>query len=401
MSGLKKLLKYTPPDFRNFSHPDHGMPRGLLSEAWISLAYAIDGYHESQREWLKGAESFAQWPSEERGCSEDDLVTMYAGLAKAEDMLSRLEAMEPAERKKHLELDSRYDYDKAIEYFAVLSGAIEAWELESGEPYITVLGGLLKRRIDEWENKFLPKAAEEDFVFEYGDELETVNDYCRERTIMEYAVVAINILRISGYETEEDKERLEDVPYFDTYVERLKTSDVTFRKLLNGRRDIEAWADDPDFWWHREIDSGHTEQKCRTTWNIVDYLRREKEMLDEDRERPWQSHATFHELSEEDFEGAIDERDKKIWKQNWEAYENEDYKKMTKEEFIRGLREIEDEMESDRRTAEACLALWERLQEQAKIRPLSETEKRDVYYCELNFGGREKLLEYRRKKGQS
>jgi len=264
MSFLKKLLKYTPPDFRKFSHPDHGMPRGLLSEAWSGLGKAKEGYLQSEQEWLKGSEYYTNWPSEERGCSEYDLVTMYAGLAKAEDMLSRLEAMEPAERKKHLELDSRYDYDKAIEYFAVLSGAIEAWELESGELYITVLGGLLKRRIDEWENKFLPKAAEEDFVFEYGDELETVNDYCRERTIMEYAVVAINILSISGYETEEDKERLEDVPYFNTYVKRLKTSDETFRKLLNGRRDIEAWADDPDFWWHRPASADPKERKKRS-----------------------------------------------------------------------------------------------------------------------------------------
>jgi hypothetical protein len=261
MPRLKKLLTYTPPDFKLFQEPDHGYPRGLLYEAWMSLRFAWGGYLRGQEEYIKGDKSFAKWPSRIRGCDEDDLITMYADLAKADDMLSRLEAMKPEERKKHLELDNRYDYEKAAGDFAKLWGRIAAWELEGGALYEEVLNGLLKRRIDEWEYKFLPKAAETEFAFEYGDELETVNDYCDERSTLEYAATAIRLLRLSGYETD-NRERLASLPFFDTYVKRLKASDATFRKLLKGRRDIEAWAD-PTFWWHWPADQDSGKKKPR------------------------------------------------------------------------------------------------------------------------------------------
>jgi hypothetical protein len=98
----------------------------------------------------------------------------------------------------------------------------------------------------------------------------------------------------------------------------------------------------------------------------------------------------------------MDERDKAIWESNRDWFRTGPFSRTeTKEEFIRKIREMEDEMASDRRTEEVCIAQWEQLQEQAKMRSLSEIEKRDVYYCELIFGGRERLLEYRRKKRQS
>jgi len=263
MSRLKKLLKYTPPDFRNFSHPDHGMPRGFLDAAWSAIYGGVsEGYERSQIEWQKGPESFAKWPLEP--CyNEDDLVTMYGGLGKADDMLTRLEAMDPKEREKHVKLDSNCDYDQLIVKYADFAGEIAAWELKGGDLYQTVLNGLLKRRIDEWEQEHLPNAAKWNFEIN-GEPMESVSDYCRERSLMEYAAIAIRILRMMGYETVADL-RLENLPYFDTYVERLKTSDVTFRKLLNGRRDIEAWAaDEPDFWWHRPASADPKERKKRS-----------------------------------------------------------------------------------------------------------------------------------------
>jgi len=262
MSGLKNLLKYTPPDFRNFSHPDHGFPRGFLNAAWSAIYGEVsDGYERSQAEWQKGPESFVAWPSRERGCSENDLVSMYGGLGKADDMLTRLEAMDPKEREKHIKLDSNCDYDKLILKYAEFAGVIAAWELKGGDLYQTVLNGLLKRRIDEWEQEYLPNAAKWNFKIN-GEPMESVGDYCEERSLMEYAAVAIRIFRTMGYETTSDP-RLMDLPYFDTYVERLKTSDETFRKILNGRRDIEAWAD-PTFWWHRPASADPKERKKRS-----------------------------------------------------------------------------------------------------------------------------------------
>jgi hypothetical protein len=261
MPRLKKLLTYTPPDFRKFSHPDRGCPRGMLNAARSALGFAQEGWFWSWRRWREGDSSFAKLPLEHRGSDECDLITMYAGLAKADDMLSRLEAMKPEDRKKHLELDNRYDYNKVANDFAELSGLIAVWELEGGDLYQKVLNGLLKRRIDEWEFEFLPKAAETNFEVIEGEDMETIGDYCSERSTLEYAATAIRLLRLSGYETD-NRERLASLPFFDTYVKRLKASDATFRKLLKGRRDIEAWAD-PTFWWHWPADQDGGKKKPR------------------------------------------------------------------------------------------------------------------------------------------
>lgn len=57
--------------------------------------------------------------------------------------------------------------------------------------------------------------------------------------------------------------------------------------------------------------------------------------------------------------------------------------------------EVELELKEEEKRTTFCLALWEKLMEQAKARPLTKQEQRDVRYCELNFGGREKLIEVR------
>lgn len=59
------------------------------------------------------------------------------------------------------------------------------------------------------------------------------------------------------------------------------------------------------------------------------------------------------------------------------------------------LEEVRREMEEDRRRDEYCLELWQKLTAEAEKRPLSKEEKRDIHFCELNFGGREKLIEHR------
>lgn len=58
------------------------------------------------------------------------------------------------------------------------------------------------------------------------------------------------------------------------------------------------------------------------------------------------------------------------------------------------LEEVRREMEMDRRYDAIQIDLWEKLTEQAKQRPLSQTEKQDLFYCEQNFGGRDKLIAY-------
>jgi hypothetical protein len=78
---------------------------------------------------------------EVRGVDEYNLVTMYAGLIQAHDMLSRLKAMDPEEREKHLRLDKDYSYDKVSEEYATANGRIAALEiqlLDHGDPYLEV-----------------------------------------------------------------------------------------------------------------------------------------------------------------------------------------------------------------------------------------------------------------------
>ncbi len=57
------------------------------------------------------------------------------------------------------------------------------------------------------------------------------------------------------------------------------------------------------------------------------------------------------------------------------------------------LEVIDREMEEDYQRDKAILEDWRKLNEAAEKRPLSEEEKEDIRFCELHFGGRDKLLQ--------
>lgn len=59
------------------------------------------------------------------------------------------------------------------------------------------------------------------------------------------------------------------------------------------------------------------------------------------------------------------------------------------------LDELERELESERRTELKLIEMWEKLTAKSKGLSLSKGERRDLRYCELHFGGREKLLKRR------
>ncbi len=57
--------------------------------------------------------------------------------------------------------------------------------------------------------------------------------------------------------------------------------------------------------------------------------------------------------------------------------------------------EVRKEMEQDRLLDQHLISEWEKLMSEAEKRELTKTEKRDVFYHELHFGGRDKLIAHR------
>jgi hypothetical protein len=255
MARLRDLLKYNPPDFQIFQK----WGSGYLWQAFNGITQANHGLLRTLQE-KRGPGGLKAWPGQRRGESEHDLLDVYAGWTKADDMLRRLEGMPAEEREKHLVLDTRdvLDYDEVVKDFAELTGEIAAMEIEGGDQYQEVLNGLLQRRIDEWENDYLPYA--ENVGFEYTDPMTDPGDFCEERTTMEYALTGIHMLKYSGYASEPELQRLRKLPFYDTFVERVHASDDRFRKALKGERCVLPWADE-SFWWHQPLEKDSKDKK--------------------------------------------------------------------------------------------------------------------------------------------
>lgn len=178
---------------------------------------------------------------------EADLITMYAEWTIADDLLKRLDYMDSKEREKHLKLDgSRPDqitFESVTEEHAELYGWITAWEAAGGGELFPALDRQLKRRIETWENllQVAKRTNFDDPDMIFGD----FEEYCTERTILEYAANAIVAARF------DESRPMEPLPYFDEFAVRRSASDALFRKLLGGRYEYAPWAIPANvFWWH-------------------------------------------------------------------------------------------------------------------------------------------------------
>ena len=245
MSEFKALMRYTPPPFHLFEK--YHLGEGFLSLADHAVSYAYSEFIEAD---AIDEDEFMAWGNDPLGTDEYDLVDLYGQWTKADDLLKRLEYMEPAERAKHLTLGplkDRLDYEKISQKFADLTAELKAWEQEVGERLVyPALDRQLKRRLDKWEY-YLDMAVKD---FEAGRDLEGdeermdgIDDYCDERTLIEYAAMGIQNLQFR------EPGRLKPLPYLKTFIARRLELDERFRKALNGRFCPAPWAD-PAFWWH-------------------------------------------------------------------------------------------------------------------------------------------------------
>jgi hypothetical protein len=258
MGSLKDNLKYTPPDFRLFedwvAKSKVGFRGAYLFEARLGISQMLDAYAEAISKRQNGR--FLEWPNMVRGYSEYDLVDLYAGWAKADDMLFRLESMPADERKKHLELDKKkhdLDYQEVEDLHSEYAGTIAVFELICGSEYEPVLDGLLKRRLKDWE-EFLEDVSKHGFGRLGGEPMDQPSEFCDERTTLEYAGDGIGAMRMKGYATEPRKQRLQGLPFLPTYKKSLEATDKKFRETLQREKNsreqcYEPWAD-PFFWWH-------------------------------------------------------------------------------------------------------------------------------------------------------
>jgi hypothetical protein len=258
LEKMKQAMKYNPPDFRLFE--EYGS--GLLREASSSLSDFIIAYVSSKEEKL---EDYPTWKS--LGALTNDLVSMYGHWSNTHDMIRRLEFMDPKERQRHIELDTRkFPSQKPLEQvedeFAEYSGKLAAREIGDHEIIYATLNRQLRERLDAW-GKHLSFAEKDPTLFNppYLGEMDSSFDYCEERTILEYARDGITALRMMGFSDPAGFDRLEPLPYFETYEKRLQELDVRFRKIIHGRHDVVRkiihgrhevvpWAD-PTYWWHQ------------------------------------------------------------------------------------------------------------------------------------------------------
>jgi len=248
MSFLKGINEYAPPDFSLFEKTGYG----LVYQAYSALENAFMALYEAQ---LKPREEYPAW-SNLRKLVGHDLVDIYGEWGMADDMVARLNCMESSELEKHLELDvpkfaDGYSLEKANEEFIELTGKLAAWEVEEGKEFIyPALNRHLEGRIQNWEH-LLARAEKEDFDENSAEPgIESMSDYCLERSKLDYAASAIHMLRFAKPTTAPKAfARLRPLPYYDTYCKRLEELDAKFRRVLNGRYSYEPWAD-PEFWWH-------------------------------------------------------------------------------------------------------------------------------------------------------
>jgi hypothetical protein len=244
MGKLQELLKYTPPDFSLFEK--YG--GGFLSEARDATNDAFSTLVDIR---AMDEDKFVAWGKKERiGTSGEDLVDLYGQWTMADDMLKRLEYMDPAERAKHLTLGplkQLLDYEKTLQKFTDMTVEIRAWEKEDGVRLIyPALDHQLKRRLDAWEHYL----SDAEYVDELGkdftgdeERVYGIDSFCRERSLIEYAAMGIQNLRFR------EPGRFEPLPYLKTFINRRLELDKVFRKALKGRYCFSPWAD-PAFWWH-------------------------------------------------------------------------------------------------------------------------------------------------------
>lgn len=250
VAQLKKLtaaLKYTPPDFELFEQYGYGLLE-IARRAVTNLSLAKGEMHGVN---LK---NYSKWQS--FGGQSKDLVSVYGFWAQADDMIARLNSMDPNERKKHIEFDTRNlphkdSFERTEDRFVQITAEIAVWEIAHHDIVYTTLNRQLHERLDAWE-QYISFAEKDPTRFDppFLGEMDSNDEYCDERTLLEYARDGITCLRMMGFSEPAGFDRLEPLPYFETYEKRLEELDIRFRKIIHGHHDFVPWAD-PTYWWHQ------------------------------------------------------------------------------------------------------------------------------------------------------
>jgi hypothetical protein len=239
MKSFKDMMKYTPPHFSVFQK----FGSGYLSQASWAIRRAESNLVHARWKLIEDP----NWGEESRNIPEEDLVEMYAYWTMADDMLKRLDRMEPEERERHLTLDMKYSplvfgFEEAGIKHADIDGRITAWEEEEGkEKVYPALDRQLKRRLDTWEHG-IAGVERLGFFVDDGEPFDNVEDFCYERTIIEYAAMGIENLQFRY------PDRMQPLPYLHTFLVRRLKLDERFRKILRGRYLYSPWTE-LDFWW--------------------------------------------------------------------------------------------------------------------------------------------------------
>lgn len=238
MISFKDMMKYSPPDISVFQKFGSG---GYLSRAKFAVEIAEHDLVHARGRLLRDP----NWGSEPKLVPDSDLVSMYAYWTIADDMLKRLDRMDPKEREKQLALDAKYGtFEDIAAKHADLDGRITEWERVDGKKVLyPALDRQLKRRLDTWEQGL--NDIERHGFLEGDDPFESLADFCRERTIIEYAAMGIEILHMRYHE----EGRMEPLPYLHTFLLRRLELDKKFRKVLNGQYWFLPWYE-KTFWWH-------------------------------------------------------------------------------------------------------------------------------------------------------
>ena len=181
-----------------------------------------------------------------------DAVGIIAHWAEAKDMEHVIDIMPPEQKALELAIKIRSSkfgtkerIEKSFDNFVSDQIEAEAWTEVTDESEVygpvfrEVLNRQLKKALDEWQSLVESGCSDPEDAEEYSEAYE----FCDRRDVLEYAALGIEILRISNH--------LQDLPYYDEYVRRLKELDVPFRKLLDGQTVPKPYAD-KTFWWRQK-----------------------------------------------------------------------------------------------------------------------------------------------------
>jgi hypothetical protein len=240
MKSFKDMMKYKPPHFSVFQKFGSGY---LFEASWAIMRAESDLVH-SRWKLLEDP----NWGEAPEVVPEEDLVEMYAYWTMADDMLKRLDRMEPEECEKHCALDmggrnagGTFSLEEASLKHADIDGRITAWEASEGkEKVYPALDRQLKRRLDTWEHG-ISRIEAHDFLDD-DEPFQGIGDFCYERTIIEYAAMGIENLQFRY------PDRMRPLPYLHTFLVRRLKLDERFRKVLRGRYQYAPWTE-RDFWW--------------------------------------------------------------------------------------------------------------------------------------------------------